>query len=110
MCVEAIQCCCTSCDVQTIDLERHTPAMDMFALGVILFIMLTGHKPMETGQAHKLEYSKIEADKYPRMNSSSWQRLSSPAKSLVLALLERKPEQRISAEAVRLPGPPGVCT
>ena len=71
--------------------------MDAFALGVILFIMLTGHKPMRTEQAAKLSYSSLEAHEYPRMSSHSWTRLSKPAKDLVLRMLERNPANRITA-------------
>lgn len=86
--------------VQTIEFERHTPAMDVFALGVILFIMLTGHKPMKTEQASNLSYSTFEAHEYPRMTSHSWTRLSKPAKDLVLRMLEKNPTKRITASEV----------
>lgn len=86
--------------LQTIDFARHTPAMDVFALGVILFIMLTGQKPMKTEQAAKLSYCSLEADEYPRMASHSWTRLSTPAKDLVLRMLERTPAKRITAAEV----------
>ena len=88
--------------VQTIDFERHAPAMDMFSLGVLLFVMLTGHKPMKSEQARKLAYSKLEATEYPKMQSWGWKQLSQPARKLVLQLMERDPAQRITAAQARL--------
>lgn len=90
--------------VQTIMGERHTPAMDMFSLGVILFVMLTGHKPMRSEQARSLAYAALQAHEYPRMASSSWRRRSEGARSLVLRLLERDPLKRITAKQVRVRG------
>jgi serine/threonine protein kinase len=88
--------------LQTIDYERHTPSMDMFSLGVILFIMLTGHKPMTSEQAKNLAYSAFEAHEYPKMTAWTWKRLSSGAQSLVLRMLERDPLKRITARQVSL--------
>jgi serine/threonine protein kinase len=89
--------------MQTIEFQRHTPAMDLFALGVILFIMLTGQKPMTTVQASELSYSSFEAHEYPRMTSKAWTRLSEPARDLVLRMLERIPTKRITAAEVTHP-------
>jgi serine/threonine protein kinase len=87
--------------MQTIDYERHTPAMDMYALGVLLFVMLTGHKPMKSDQARKLSYSKLQAHEYPKMTNWTWRRLSKQSHMLVLQLLERNPAKRLTAEQVR---------
>jgi serine/threonine protein kinase len=86
--------------MQTIDFERHTPAMDMFSLGVMLFVMLTGHKPMKSEQARKLAYSKVQARDYSKMASWTWKRLSAPARELVLRLMERDPLKRLTAAQV----------
>lgn len=83
--------------MQTIEFERHAPAMDMFSLGVLLFVMLTGSKPMKSEQARKLSYSKLEASEYPKMQNWGWKQLSQPAKTLVLQLMERDPAIRITA-------------
>lgn len=83
--------------MQTIEFERHAPAMDMFSLGVLLFVMLTGHKPMKSEQARKLSYSSLQANEYPKMQSWGWKQLSQPAQKLVLQLMERNPAQRITA-------------
>lgn len=71
--------------------------MDMFSLGVLLFVMLTGNKPMKSEQARKLSYSKLEAAEYPKMQNWSWKQLSQPARKLVLQLMERDPANRITA-------------
>lgn len=75
--------------------------MDMYSLGVVLFVMLTGHKPMKSEEARTLAYSKYEADEYPKMDSWTWKRLSKQAQSLVLQLIERNPLKRLTAEDVR---------
>lgn len=87
--------------MQIIDYERHTPAMDMFSLGVLLFVMLTGRKPMTSEQARTLTYSKMNAHEYPKMASWAWKRLSTDAQKLVLRLLELRPEKRITASQAR---------
>eukprot|EP00892_Ulva_mutabilis_P010378 jgi/Ulvmu1/7712/UM039_0018.1 len=82
---------------ETIEFSRHAPAMDMFSLGVLLFVMLTGHKPMKSEQARKLSYSTLEANEYLKMQSWGWKQLSQPARSLVLQLMERDPSKRMTA-------------
>ena len=39
--------------------EPHTPAMDVFSLGVVLFIMLVGRKPFSVKQCECLSYADI---------------------------------------------------
>ena len=75
--------------------------MDIYSLGVLLFVMLTGHKPMKSEEARNLTYHKYEAYDYPKMSSWTWKRLSKSAQSLVLALMERNPLKRLSADEVR---------
>ena len=87
--------------MQTIEYQRHTPAMDMYSLGVMLFVMLTGHKPMKSDEARNLSYSAYEANQYPKMANWTWKRLSKRAQSLVLQLIERNPSKRLTADGVR---------
>ena len=82
--------------------------MDMFSLGVILFVLLTGHKPMRPEQARALAYTTLQAHEYPRMAGGAWRRLSDGARDLVLRLLDREPLRRISAKQARRAAPPAV--
>lgn len=37
--------------------EAHTPAMDVFSMGVLLFVMLVGRKPFNIRQTERLQYA-----------------------------------------------------
>ena len=43
--------------------------MDMFAMGVTLYVAITGHRPMRTQQANTLGYANFEAHAYPNMQA-----------------------------------------
>ena len=45
----------------------HTPALDMYALGIVLFLAITGHRPMTAKEANMLKYADLEAHEYPNM-------------------------------------------
>jgi hypothetical protein len=56
---------------EVIDGGPHSPALDMFAVGVMLYITITGRRPMTNRQANTLSYSKFEAWDYPHMHVRS---------------------------------------
>lgn len=39
--------------------QEHTPAMDVFSLGVVLFIMLVGRKPFNIKECENLTYCNL---------------------------------------------------
>ena len=41
--------------------------MDMFAVGVILYTVIAGHRPMLAKEANNLAYAHYEAHEYPHM-------------------------------------------
>lgn len=79
---------------------EHTPAMDMYAAGVVLFILLVGRKPYNVAECEDLSYCHIDISKAPGLQDPRWQALSEPAKELVLGLLAHDPLQRWSAQQV----------
>ena len=76
------------------------PAMDMYALGVLLFLMLCGRYPMDSKQAQKLSYSHLEAAEYQGMRDDRWLAMSDAAKQLISSLLARSPEGRPTCDEV----------
>ena len=45
---------------EVVQKQPHTPAMDVFSLGVVLFIMLVGRKPFSVKQCEDLSYADTE--------------------------------------------------
>eukprot|EP00892_Ulva_mutabilis_P001085 jgi/Ulvmu1/10978/UM007_0157.1 len=82
--------------------HRHTPQMDMYSLGVLLFVMLTGCKPIPSAICTKLSYDRLETADYPGVKMQQFRRLSAPARELVLALMARRPADRPCAMAAML--------
>ncbi len=78
---------------------RSTPAADMYAVGVILFEVLTGHRPF-VGNAMKVLADKARHDARPVRALAP----EAPADLADLAdsLLRRDPEDRPSADEARL--------
>lgn len=79
--------------------HRHTPQMDMYSVGVLLFVMLTGCKPIPSAICTKLSYDRLETADYPGVKMQQFRRLSTPARELVLSLMARRPADRPCAMA-----------
>jgi len=78
----------------------HSPAMDMWSLGMMLFVVLCGRMPYSHLQIEKLLYPEIDIRCSAGFKSASFQSLSRPAKDLVLRLLDRNPRNRATADEV----------
>lgn len=79
---------------------QHTPAMDMYGLGVLLFVMLVGRKPWDIQQCERLEYHGIPVKNAPGLKDPRWLDLSPDAKHLLMGLLTPDPSARLSADQV----------
>ena len=80
--------------------KPHTPAMDVYGLGVLLFIMLVGRKPYDLNQSESLEYAAIPVKDAPGMKDPRWLDLSPDAKHLILGMLREDPAKRLTCKQV----------
>lgn len=76
------------------------PAMDMYSLGVLLFIMLVGRKPWNAQRSHTLAYAVQPTCEAPALGDPVYAGLSAPAKQLLLLMLDEDPSRRPSAQQV----------
>lgn len=76
------------------------PTMDIYSLGVLLFIMLCGRKPWDPHQVHTLHYGTYSIQDAPGLKDKRFESLSPEARNLLLALLSDKPRDRLPAAKV----------
>lgn len=80
--------------------DVHTPAMDIYGLGVLLFVMLVGRKPWDIQQCEKLEYHNIPLRDAPGLRDPRWLDLSPDAKHLIMGMITPDPSIRFTAKQV----------
>lgn len=76
--------------------KSYNEKCDIWACGVILYILLCGYPPFEGG-SEKIIMEKIVQGKY-RLDGPDWDDISNGAKNLIKKLLTYDPTERISAE------------
>lgn len=80
--------------------RAHTPAMDVYSLGVVLFVMVVGRKPFSLRQCETLAYGKLPIEEAPGLQDSRYQHLSDSLKDLLLFMLKSDPQARLTSEQV----------
>lgn len=78
----------------------HTPAMDVYSLGVLLFIMLVGRKPYNFDDCESLRYAYRSLQDAPGLKDPRWLDLSPDAKHLLMGLLASDPGRRLTSAQV----------
>lgn len=87
---------------EMLDEDKYTEKVDVWAIGVISFMLVTGRPPFE-GMSEKAVFQKIRRGQCA-FHSSVWGRLSPQATSFTKSLLTVEPRKRPSArEALDLP-------
>ena len=81
---------------EVIERKPYTYKVDMFSLGVIAYMLLSGSKPF-WGDTKKEVADKIVACEY-NMDAQVWKVITQDAQDFVKALLEKSPEKRLSAK------------
>ncbi|KAK3237193.1 hypothetical protein CYMTET_52709, partial [Cymbomonas tetramitiformis] len=75
--------------------EPYTPAVDLWAMGVGLYMLLSGEFPFEDEDEDELERQIISAEL--DLTTPEWDSISPEAKDLVRGLLNPDPKKRLSA-------------
>jgi calcium/calmodulin-dependent protein kinase I len=76
--------------------DTYTNAVDMWSVGVIIYILLSGYPPFYDDSPPKI-FKKITEAKFD-FNDPVWDEVSDSAKDLIRKLLVRNPEDRLSAD------------
>lgn len=85
---------------------HYGPEADMWSVGVILYVLLSGAWPFYAETQHSAEEAKriLQRSGPPSFEDEIWLHISDGAKDLVLKLLDPNPQQRLRAsEALRHP-------
>uniref|UniRef100_A0A383VKX5 Protein kinase domain-containing protein n=1 Tax=Tetradesmus obliquus TaxID=3088 RepID=A0A383VKX5_TETOB len=89
-------------------LKEYSPAVDMWSVGVILFILLSGYSPFDDDNDAVL-FEKIKSGNYDA-DDPIWENISAEAKDVVAKLLTVDAEARLTAdEALAHPWVQGMC-
>jgi len=77
-------------------INKYDEKCDVWSCGVILYLLLCGYPPFN-GVSNEIIYQKIINDPVD-FSGKEWVEVSSEGKNLILNLLEKDPEKRLSSE------------
>lgn len=75
---------------------KYTEKCDLWSIGVILYIMLSGRPPFKGNNDREI-LKKVMVGKYT-LDGELWSKRSEPVKSMIQALLEKDPVKRLTAK------------
>lgn len=75
--------------------KEHSTAVDLWALGVLLFEFLVGRPPFETEGPNRATYARIAKVQYEMPSD-----ISKDAQGLIRQLLQANPEDRLALDGV----------
>ena len=75
---------------------KYTEKCDLWSIGVILYIMLSGRPPFKGNNDREI-LKKVMVGKYT-LDGELWQKRSEAVKTMIQALLEKDPLKRITAK------------
>ncbi|CAD8106094.1 unnamed protein product [Paramecium primaurelia] len=88
---------CGTCNYQApemLQFQEITFSVDVFALGVILYYMLSGYLPFDSDIPYEIIQNTI--DGIYSMDDYHWQCVSEDAKDLIVGLLQNQPSKRLT--------------
>lgn len=77
-------------------------SIDIWSLGVCLFVMLSGHFPFESEFEDDNDLPNIITKEPPKFISTEWENVSNEAKNLVSQMLEKDPSKRMKIKDLLL--------